>query len=201
MRMLATVLKPTEGTAKIMGYDINKNPEKVRSLIGLVPEETGVYDRLSPFENLIFFGRLNKMEPKKLKSRATEVLSMLGLEEKMDVPAGHLSKGMKRKIAFARAILHDPEILILDEPTLGIDVISARDIRNMILEAASRGKTVLLSSHNMWLVQKVCSELAIINKGKIIFEGSVKSLEEIYKKKELEDVFINLIKEEGERYA
>ena len=196
LRMLSTVLKPTDGTARILGYDIRREPGRVRKVIGLVPEETGVYDRLTPVENLLFYGKLRGMGEQELRNRIRELLERLALWEKRNELSGRLSKGMKRKLAFARAVIHDPPVLFLDEPTLGVDVMSAREIREMIREAAREGKTVILSSHNMWEVQNLCSELSIINKGKIVYSGSIEKLESLSKSRELEDIFVRLIRGE-----
>ncbi len=196
LRMLSTVLKPTSGTAKILGYDIVKQKEKVREVIGLVPEETGVYDRLTPVENLLFYGKIRGLQEGKLRDRIKDLLERLSLWEKRNELAGKLSKGMKRKLAFARAIIHNPPVLFLDEPTLGVDVMSAREIREMVKEMVREGRTVVLSSHNLWEVQNLCSELSIINKGKIIYSGSIENLEGLSKSKELEELFVRLIRGE-----
>ncbi len=196
LRMLSTVLRPSEGTAEILGYDIVRQKGRVREVIGLVPEETGVYDRLTPVENLLFYGKLRGLKEEELRERIKDLLERLSLWEKRDELAGKLSKGMKRKLAFARAIIHNPPVLFLDEPTLGVDVMSAREIREMIKEMVREDRTVVLSSHNLWEVQNICSELSIINQGKIIYSGSIENLERISKSKELEEIFVRLIRGE-----
>lgn len=197
LRILSTVLKPSDGTARVLGHDILKEAEQVRSVIGVLPEDTGIYERLTPVETLCFYGRVHGMESDLLKRKIDELLEMLALSDKRDTVGAKLSKGMKRKLAVLRAIIHDPEVLILDEPTLGLDVMSAREIREFIRETAARGKTVILSTHNMWEAQLLCDRVAIIDKAKIVSIGTVEELEELTKEKSLEEIFLHLIRSEA----
>lgn len=199
LRMLSTVLRPTEGTARVLGYDVIREPIRVRERIGVLPEDTGLYDRLTPAETLMFYGRLHGIETAKLLARSDSLLSLLGLEEKRDVKVGTLSKGMKQKVALMRAIMHEPEALFLDEPTSGLDVMSAREIRGLIIDLAKRGGTVLLSTHNLWEAQQLCNLVAIMNKGGIISIGTVEELGSMTHEKTLEDVFVHLVRGEVER--
>lgn len=196
LRMLSTVLKPTEGTATILGHDILEEPLLIREKIGVLPEDTGLYDRLTPVETLIFYGKLHRMERGKLVERVDELLSMLDLESNGNSKVGRFSKGMKQKVALARAILHEPDLLFLDEPTVGLDVMSARDIRDFIGRQAAAGKTVVISTHNMWEAQKLCREIGIINRGRMVSVGTIEDLERLTHEKELEDIFVHMIKGE-----
>jgi ABC-type multidrug transport system ATPase subunit len=196
IRMLTTVLKPDEGTAKILGYDIIKDPLRVREQIGVLPEDTGLYDRLTPLEVLIFQGKLRGMDKDAIIRKTDSFLAMLGLEGNRDQKIGTFSKGMKQKLALIRAVFHDPKVIFLDEPTIGLDVMSAREIRKLIVEEASQGRTVVLSTHNMWEAQQLCREVAIINKGKIASQGTVETLEKLTHEESLEDVFVHLVKGE-----
>lgn len=197
IRMLTTVLRPDGGTAKILSYDIVREPLRVREVIGVLPEDTGLYDRLTPAEMLIFHGKLRGMEKDWIVERTDKFLAMLGLQENRDQKIGTFSKGMKQKLALIRAVFHDPKVIFLDEPTAGLDVMSAREIRKLIVNESSRGKTIVLSTHNMWEAQQLCREVAIINKGKIVSQGTVETLEKLTHEEGLEDVFIHLIKGEA----
>jgi ABC-type multidrug transport system ATPase subunit len=196
IRMLTTVLRPDEGTAKILGCDIVKDSLKVREMIGVLPEDTGLYDRLTPMEMLIFHGKIRGMEKEAITEKTDKFLAMLGLQENSDQKIGTFSKGMKQKLALIRAVFHDPRVTFLDEPTAGLDVMSAREIRKLITEESSRGRTVVLSTHNMWEAQQLCREVAIINKGKIVSQGTVETLEKLTHEESLEDVFVHLVKGE-----
>ncbi|MGQ9515490.1 MAG: ABC transporter ATP-binding protein [Thermoproteota archaeon] len=199
LRMLSTILKPTEGTAFVLGHDILKEPIEVRKAIGVLPEETGLYDRLTPAETLLFYGKLHGMKRNDLLARSEALLSMLGLNEKRHEKIATLSKGMKQKVALMRAVLHEPKILFLDEPTSGLDVISAREIRGLIIEWASKGRNVVLSTHNMWEAQQLCSSVAIMDKGRMVSVGTIEELERLTRQKDLEEIFVHLIKEEVEQ--
>ena len=196
IRMLTTVLSPNEGTAQVLGYDIVREPLKVREVIGVLPEDTGLYDRLTPAEMLIFHGKLRGMERTEIEEATDRYLSILDLAANRDQKIGTFSKGMKQKLALIRAVFHAPALLFLDEPTVGLDVMSAREIRKLITEEAAKGKTVILSTHNMWEAQQLCQEVAIINKGKIASQGTVETLEKLTRQKDLESVFVELVKGE-----
>ncbi|RLG48785.1 MAG: ABC transporter [Thermoproteota archaeon] len=194
--MIYGVLRPTEGRVWVYGHDVSEEPVKAKNLMGVLPEDTGIYPRLTAEENLIYFGKLHGMTETELKRKIKEYLSILELEEKRDFIAEKLSKGQRKKVAFIRAILHDPPILLLDEPTSGVDVVSARDIRNMIKDYAKKGKTVVLASHNMLEVEQLCDLVSIMHKGRIIHTGSIEEIKRLEGVKELEEVFVRLVKAE-----
>jgi len=194
LRMLATMLKPTDGTAMMAGFDVVKESEKVRSKIGILfGGETGLYDRLTCEENIAYFGLLNDMEKAKINDRIKVMARVFGMEEYLKKRAGKLSKGMKQKVAFARAIIHDPDIMLFDEPTSGLDVSAIRDVHEFIRTCKNEGKTIVFSSHTMSEVEKLCDNIAIINKGELIEKGKIKELKNKYSCDNLEDIFIRLV--------
>jgi len=196
LRMIYGVLRPDSGSVRVLGIDVWEEPRKAKSLMGVMPEDTGIYPRLTAEENLIYFGKMRGMDEHKLRRRVSELLKILGLEEKRFTIADKLSKGQKQKVAFARAILDEPPILILDEPTLGVDVMSAREIRNMIVDYARAGRTVILSTHNMWEAEKLCTHVGIISEGKMRYVGKREDLEKLYEEKEFEEIFLRMVRGE-----
>ncbi len=196
LRMIYGVLRPDSGYVRVLGIDVWREPRRAKSLMGVMPEDTGIYPRLTAEENLIYFGKMRGMDERKLRRRVSELLKILGLEEKRFTIADKLSKGQKQKVAFARAILDEPPILILDEPTLGVDVMSAREIRNMILDYARAGRTVILSTHNMWEAEKLCTHVGIISEGRMRYVGKREDLEKLYEEKEFEEIFLRMVRGE-----
>jgi ABC-type multidrug transport system ATPase subunit len=196
LRMIYGVLRPDSGSVRVLGVDVWEEPRRAKSLMGVMPEDTGIYPRLTAEENLIYFGKMRGMDEHKLRRRVSELLKILGLEEKRFTIADKLSKGQKQKVAFARAILDEPPILILDEPTLGVDVMSAREIRNMIVDYARAGRTVILSTHNMWEAERLCTHVGIISEGKMRYVGKREDLEKLYEEKEFEEIFLRMVRGE-----
>ncbi len=195
--MLSTLLKPTGGMATVNGHDVAREPIVVRSSIGVLPEDTGLYDRLTATETLQFYGGVQGVEQPKLDQRIEELLRVMNLYDRKDDRVGKFSRGMRQKLALARALIHDPDVLLLDEPTLGVDVMSTRAIREYILDFVKQGKTVLLTTNNMHEAQMLCREFTIINKGVVRASGTVESLEELAKTRGLEEVFVNLVKSDA----
>lgn len=199
LRMLATMLRPTSGTAVLNGYDLLKDPDKVRSCIGILfGGESGLYDRLTAAENIEYFGKLNDMDPDYLKARIKELTVVFDMEEYMNRKAGKFSKGMKQKVAFARSIVHNPDIMLFDEPTSGLDVSSIRNVHSFIRSCREDGKTIIFSSHTMSEVEKLCDRIGIMHKGKIVAVGTISELTEKYNKKDLESVFVELAGDNNE---
>jgi len=193
LRMLSTMMKPTSGQAVLNGYDTQNEPEKVRAHIGILfGGETGLYDRLTVAENIAYFGELNGMSKAAIRERTGQLAQAFGMQDFMDKRASKLSKGMKQKAAFARSIVHDPEIMLFDEPTSGLDVTAARDVHDFILRCKEQGKTIIFSSHSMSEVEKLCDRIAIIHKGKLVECGGVEELKEKYSNENLEEIFIRL---------
>ena len=179
LRMLATMLKITEGEALINGHDVNKQADKVRGEIGILfGGEVGLYDRLTARENIKYFAELNGMSKEETNKSIEGV--------------GKFSRGMKQKVAIARSIVHNPSVVLFDEPTIGLDVTSAKIVQDFILKCKSDGRTIIFSSHTIPEVEKLCDRIVIIHKGKIVEEGKLKDLEEKYNNS-IEEIFINLI--------
>ncbi|HHW01142.1 MAG TPA: ATP-binding cassette domain-containing protein [Clostridiaceae bacterium] len=194
LRMLATMLKPTSGTAVMGKYDINNEPEKVRETIGILfGGESGLYDRLTAAENISYFAELNDMDRKSIKERIDFLAKSFGMEEYLNKRASKLSKGMKQKVAFARAIVHNPDIMLFDEPTSGLDVGAIRNVHDFILDCKKQGKTVVFSSHSMSEVEKLCDKVGIIHKGKLKDTGSIDELKRKYENDSLEEIFMRLV--------
>lgn len=193
LRMLSTMLKPTSGNAVLMGFDTQKEPEKVRAHIGILfGGETGLYDRLTASENIAYFGELNGMSKETIRERSQHLAEAFGMQDFMDKRASKLSKGMKQKAAFARSIVHNPDIMLFDEPTSGLDVTASRDVQDFILECKAEGKTIIFSSHSMSEVEKLCDRIGIIHKGKLVECGTVEELKEKYGDDDLEEIFVRL---------
>ncbi|KPJ60708.1 MAG: hypothetical protein AMJ46_05505 [Latescibacteria bacterium DG_63] len=193
LRMLATILVPTSGTAVVDGHDLLRNPGKVRERIGFLSGDTKLYDRLTGRETLKYFGRLAGLDSEVLERRIEELHQQFGLGDVLDVRIGKMSTGMKQKISVARVILHDPSVLILDEPTLGLDVVNARATFELIRRWREEQKTIIFSTHIMSEAQRLCDELGIIEKGKLFARGSPSMLLETYGGRDLEDVFIRFV--------
>lgn len=163
VKMLCTILKPTSGSARIMGFDIVEESQKVRSLVGYLPEEPRVYDYMSGEEFLCFFSDIYGSG----RERIPELLEFVGLKEHAKRKIGEYSKGMKHRISLARALIHNPPVLILDEPTMGLDPASSRDVRERIKEMKKEGKTILVCTHYMDEADFLSDKLAVINNGRI----------------------------------
>jgi len=195
IRMLTTLLTPTAGSAKIAGLDIISGQNEVRAHIGLVAEKIILYNHLTARENLEFFGRLNHLPRTVLKERSTKWLKKLGMERWGNAQAGTFSSGMRQRINIARALLTEPEILFLDEPTLGLDPQTTRMIRDFIRELNQNGTTIILTTHDMVEAEALCNRVAIIDRGKIAALDTVSNLKKKVRGKSnptLEDVFLQV---------
>ncbi|MBO0563785.1 ATP-binding cassette domain-containing protein [Clostridium botulinum] len=193
LRMLATMLKITEGEALINGHDVSKEADKVRGEIGILfGGEVGLYDRLTARENIKYFAELNGMSKEETNKSIEELAKNLDMTEYLDRRVGEFSRGMKQKVAIARSIVHNPSVVLFDEPTIGLDVTSAKIVQDFILKCKSDGRTIIFSSHTIPEVEKLCDRIVIIHKGKIVEEGKLKELEEKYNNS-IEEIFINLI--------
>ncbi len=166
-RMLTGIIKPSSGKVRIMGLDIRQDPIKAKQIMGVVPELSNAYTELTAWNNLQFMAELYGVPGKDARQRAEELLGKFDLYERKDHKVRTFSKGMKQKLILAMSLMNDPEILFLDEPTSGLDVISARLIKDMVLELNKEGKTIFLTTHYMEEANQLCSRVAIINHGKI----------------------------------
>lgn len=194
LRMLATMLKPTSGTVEINGYDILNDGDKVRSQIGILfGGEVGLYDRLTARENIRYFAMLNGISKEEADRNISELCKLLDMDEYIDRRVGKFSRGMKQKVAIARSIIHNPKVMLFDEPTMGLDVTASRIVQNFIFKCKEENKAIIFSSHSMQEVEKLCDRVIIINKGKIIENIRIQDLKEKYKNNDLEEVFVSLI--------
>lgn len=194
IRMLCTLLRPTSGQATVAGHDIVREPADVREHIGLVAEKIILYDRLTALENLMFFGSLYHLPKKETKERAMKWLKTLEMEKWADKMAGTFSTGMKQRVNIARALLTEPEVMFLDEPTLGLDPQTSRSIRDFIKDLHAHGVTVILTTHIMPEADELSDNIAIIDHGKIKALNTPQNLKASIKKDgaTLEDVFLQL---------
>lgn len=195
IRVIATVLAPTAGTAEVLGYDIVKNSEEVRKNIGVLTTDVGVYERFSGRENLKYFGELYGLSGDNLENRINELAEFLDMKNFLDRKSGKYSTGMKQKLAIARNVIHDPKVLIFDEPTSGLDVLASQTVRNFMLESRKAGKGVIFSTHQMHDAEKLCDRVVIIHKGKVIANDYIKSIKEKMRALDLEDAFVKLVEE------
>ncbi|KPL00769.1 MAG: hypothetical protein AMJ91_03370 [candidate division Zixibacteria bacterium SM23_73_3] len=195
MRVLSTTLKPTSGNAKVAGYDVISQPEKVKEKIGFLSSDTGLYHRLTAEETVSYFGRLNGMEQNILKKRVDEIFERFDMNEFRKRRVDKLSTGMKQKISIARTFINDPEVLILDEPTIGLDVVTSRGIIQFIKKSKQADKCILFSTHVMWEAQKLCDDIAIIHKGKIWEVGTLEQLRARTGLNDLDDIFVKIVGE------
>src|SRR5918995_1290611 len=173
IKMLITLLIPTKGTASVLGYDVVKDAREVRKRIGYVfGGERGVYERLSGYDNLRYFAELYGVPPKIQKQRIEELLELVGLKGREHERTEGYSRGMKQRLHVARGLLHDPEVLFLDEPTIGLDPVGARELRSTIASLTQAGKTILLTTHYMFEAGALCDRNAVIAKGEIVAHGT-----------------------------
>lgn len=179
IRMLCCLISKTSGEARIGDYEVGSEADslKIRRIIGLVPDSVGLYDDLSAYDNLDFYGKLYRCTETQRKENIERFLKMLGLWEKKDVAAGTFSKGMKQKLAIARALIHEPEVLFLDEPTVNLDPESAKTVRDFLLELKKEKKTIFLNTHNLDEAQRICDRIGILNT-KLMAIGTPEQLEQ-----------------------
>jgi len=177
VRMLSALLSKTAGRAEVAGLEIGRPADelKIRERIGVLPENVGLYDSTSAYQNLEYFGRLHRMDPAPLRANIERLLRMMGLWEKRDVPVSTFSKGMKQKVAIARALVHDPILLFLDEPTANLDPEAAKMVRDVLLELKKENRTIFLNTHNLDEAQRICDRVGIL-RTRLLTVGSVESL-------------------------
>jgi len=193
LRILSTVLRPTAGRATIDGYDVLEQSEQVRKRIGFMSTNTGIYDRMTAWEMVEYFGRLYGVEEDCLQSRIDNIFTTLQMHEIRDLLGAKMSTGMKQKVSIARTIVHDPPVLIFDEPTSGLDVLVARKLLQAIEALKHQGKCIIFSTHIMREVEKLCDRIAVLHRGRILAMGSVDDLESEYDEPDMEELFFDLI--------
>jgi sodium transport system ATP-binding protein len=201
LRILSTVLVPTSGRAVVAGYDVVKEPAEVRARIGFMSGNTGVYDRMTAWELVEHFGRLYGMPEALLQQRLREVFHMLQMEDFRDMLGSKMSTGMKQKVSIARTIVHNPPVLIFDEPTAGLDVLVARAVLQAIAGLRDQGKCIVFSTHIMREVEKLCDRVAVIHKGRILDSGTLPELAARYGQCDFEELFFDLISRSEEQPA
>jgi sodium transport system ATP-binding protein len=192
IKILSTILKPHGGDIIVNGHSVIKEPALVRKNLGVVFEESGIYQRLTGEENILYFADLADVPPDVAKERMYKFFELLGVDYAKKL-AGTYSKGMMQKINLIRAIIHNPPVVVLDEPTNGLDVPSTRAVETFIREMKDEGKTILLSTHLMAQVEKLCDYIYIIHKGRIVEEGTPQSIKEKYDTATVEDAFLKVV--------
>jgi len=198
LRMLYTLMRPDRGRVGIDGRDAVKEAAAVRRSLGVLPDARGVYKRLSARENITYFGRLHGLDDRTIRERTARLVTALGMEDFIDRQAEGFSQGQRTKTAIARALVHDPKNVILDEPTNGLDVMTTRGLRDFLLALKAQGRCVILSSHIMQEVALLCDHIVIIARGKVMAQGSADELRLLSGEQNLEDAFVRLIgSEEG----
>jgi len=197
LRLLATVLAPTAGSAQVMGHDLVAAPEQVRRSLGFYTTSTALYPRLTVRETLELFARLNGIPATSVRARIDALVARFGMAEYQHSRVERLSTGMKQKVSIARTIAHDPPVLIFDEPTVGLDVLNAIELQQVIRELRGEGKAIVFSTHIMSEAEKLCDRIAIIDRGVILAHGSLAELRAATGCHYLEDIFVHCIKQRG----
>ena len=193
LRMLATLLKPSSGTAVVAGHDTVAEPEQVRARVGFLAASTALYGRLSAREMIAYFGRLNGMPDDAIRARIDVLSRELDMHDFLDRRCDKFSTGMKQKTSIARTLVHDPDVMIFDEPTLGLDVMTARAIVKFVRDCRDRGKTVIYSTHVMSEVEKLCDVIGIIHDGRLVTEGTLPQLRERFGEPDMEEIFVKAV--------
>ncbi len=198
LRLLATLLRPTGGGATVAGFDIVAQPERVRASVGFLATSTALYGRLTARETITYFGRLNGMSGAAIAARIAELADELEMREFLDRRVEKYSTGMKQKTSIARTVVHDPSVLVFDEPTVGLDVMAARAIVRFVRRCRDRGRTVVYSTHVMSEVEKLCDIVGIIHHGRLVAEGTLAQLQERYGERDMEEIFVKAVGGEEE---
>jgi sodium transport system ATP-binding protein len=197
LRMIATILRPTSGSISVAGFDTVRESGRVRERIGFLTGSTGLYERLTPAELVDYYGRLHGVEKGRLEQRKKQLFESLGISGFADRRIGRLSSGMKQRVSIARTIIHDPDVVVFDEPTTGLDVITAKSIIDLIRECRNSGKTVIFSTHIMGEVSLLSDDLAVIDRGRLLYCGTFDDFIAESTSRSLEDRFIKLVEKAG----
>jgi sodium transport system ATP-binding protein len=195
LRLLASILRPTSGTASVNGFDVVSQPEKVRASIGFLSTATALYGRMTAFEVVEYFGRLHGLGDSVLRPRIDALFQAMDMNSYRDRRCDKLSTGMKQKTSIARTLVHNPPVMIFDEPTLGLDVLTARTVLGFIRDCRQQGKTVIFSTHIMSEAEKLCDSVAIMHGGRILADGALAHLRQRAGVESLEDIFIKVVEE------
>ena len=198
LRMLYTLMRPDEGRVLVDGLDPGAQPSDVRRRLGVLPDARGVYKRLTARENIAYFGRLHGMDDAAITARVERLVAALGMQDFIDRRAEGFSQGQRTKTAIARALVHDPRNVVLDEPTNGLDVMTTRSLRHFLHELKAEGRCVLFSSHIMQEVAALCDRIVVIARGRVVAQGTPDQLRAHTGQQNLEDAFVQVIgSEEG----
>jgi sodium transport system ATP-binding protein len=193
LRIICTLLAPDSGSVAVLGFDTRKAPEEVRRRIGVVTADIGVYPRLSARENIEYFARLCGLAGGELKRRTDGVMERLDMGSFSKQRAESLSSGQKQKVAIARAIVHDPDVLMFDEPTSNLDVLASKEVREFMVEAKGRGKCVIFSTHVMHDAERLCDRMTILHQGQVVASGTTAEVKG--DRRDLEDAFLEIVGE------
>lgn len=195
LRMIAALLKPTKGTITVCGFDTVKQPLEVKSKLGFLTGTTRLYERLTPEELVKYYADLQGMDRSAFGRRKDELFTLLDMHDFARWRISKLSSGMRQKVSIVRTIIHDPEVVVFDEPTLGLDVITAKNIIELIRQCKNEGKTVIFSTHIMGEVNLLSDDMALIHKGKLLYNGTYKDFQRQMREESIEEEFIRLVQE------
>ena len=193
LRILATILQPTSGSVRVFNFDANRQADLVRHSIGFVSNNTAIYDRMSAWEMVEYFGRLYALPDDHLYPRMEKLFRQLQMEDFRECPGAKMSTGMKQKTSIARALIHDPPVLIFDEASLGLDVMVARALQSIVMDLRDQGKCIIYSTHIMREVERLCDRVAIIYKGKVIDSGTLEDLADRHNQDDFEELFFQML--------
>ncbi|MDB5084046.1 MAG: transporter related [Bacilli bacterium] len=196
LRMIATLMQADQGEIRVDGYDVRSEPHEVRKRIGYLSSETGIYERFTPRQQLHFFADISGMAPSVTERRIKELSLRLGMGEFLDRRVNRFSTGMKQKVSIARALIHNPSVVIFDEPTTGLDLFAARSVVRTIRELRSEGKTIILSTHIMSEAEQLCDRIGIIHKGTLFQSGTLDELRMQTGLMHMDEIFFRLIGDE-----
>jgi sodium transport system ATP-binding protein len=191
LRIICTLLSPDHGTVEVLGFDTRTAPQEVRKRVGVVTADIGVYPRLTARENIAYFAQLSGVPVGELKRRVDGVIERLDVGSFADQRAESLSSGQKQKLAIARAIVHDPQVLMFDEPTSNLDVLASRDVREFMVESKGHGKCVIFSTHVMHDAERLCDRITILHQGRVVASGTTAEVRGA--RRDLEDAFLELV--------
>jgi sodium transport system ATP-binding protein len=195
LRIIGTMLRPTSGTVTVNGFDVVTQPSEVRHQIGFVSANTGMYDRMTAWEMVDYFGQWYGIADEPRRERMEHLFERLKMNEIREVLGAKMSTGMKQKVSIARALVHDPPVLIFDEATNGLDVLVARALLDTVCELREQGKCILFSTHIMREAEKLCDRIAVVHRGYILTTGTLEALRELHHEHDLEELFFRLISE------
>ncbi len=200
LRILSTVLRPTSGSARVNGFDVVTHPDEVRYSIGFVSNNTAIYDRMTAWELVEYFGKLHGIPQQRLEERMETIFEQLQMQEIRDLAGGAMSTGMKQKVSIARAIVHDPLVLVFDEASLGLDVLVARALLDIISSFREQGKCIIFSTHIMREVERLCDRVGILYRGRMLAQGTLSQLAETYHQNDFEELFFDLLVQSDARH-